>query len=195
MTFAVNFAHPHITYAQLEAELRRELSRRHGFYPRQVGKGAMLQADADRELALCAAWLEDLLRARAIRVDRAAENWRRYRAGDMTAGDPPPAAHGLRWSDRRSAVLRELALRQRVYPRGIEKGEITREDAAHRIDCLEALLGLYEDGWDWVASNGYRPGFDDPAPTPAAIEARGEWDEMRGLRAQRQPVEQKEMFA
>ena len=53
---------PAITAAHVAAELAREAARRKPFYARRVAEGAMRQEDADRELALVAAWQEDLRR-------------------------------------------------------------------------------------------------------------------------------------
>jgi hypothetical protein len=139
-----HIAFPAITIAALEAELARELEARRGFYPGRVGKGNMLQAEADRELALAAAWLEDVARIRACWFDR--------------PGTAPAAPqHGFAWQDRRAGLLRELGLRRRLYPQWVAGGRLLADQAAQRIACLACLLALYEDGWDWRGSDGRTP--------------------------------------
>lgn len=136
---------PAITYAHLAAECARELAARRRFYPGRVDKGNMTEPEATRELALAAAWAEDVARIRACRAE---PPW------------PSPAAppeHGLAWNLRRAGLLRELELRARIYPREVAGGKLLEAEAARRTACLECLLMLYEDGWDWTASDGRLP--------------------------------------
>jgi hypothetical protein len=157
-----HLAFPAITFAHLEAELRRELEARAGFYPGRVSKGNMLQAEADRELAAAAAWLEDVARIRDL--------WTAPAASPLRLSSPPGsssrqaiaeqgAGGALSWRDRRSSLLREMGLRRRVYPEWVASGRLLEHQAAHRLACLECLLALYEDGWDWRGSDGLTPMF------------------------------------
>lgn len=139
-----HMAFPQVSLEALAAELAREAEARAAFYPGRVAKGNMLQAEADRELAIAGAWQEDLRRIRSCWFER--------------PGEPPaPAMHGLAWRDRRAALLRELDLRRRIYPEWIAGGRMLEAQAAHRIACLACLLAIYEDGWDWRASDGATP--------------------------------------
>lgn len=132
-----HLAFPAITLAAIAAEAEIELDQRRGFYPGRVSKGNMLQEAADRELALCAAWAEDVARISAA--------W--------SAGAAPRAPqHSFTWHDRREALLRELDLRARFYPDWVAGGRLLADQAAHRTQCLQALLAIYEDGWDWACS-------------------------------------------
>jgi hypothetical protein len=139
----LHLAFPAITLDQVAAELQREAQQRRDFYPGRVAKGNMLQAEADRQLALAAAWREDLERIRAC--------W-------STPGASPAApAHGFSWRDRRAALLREIGLREKHYPEWIAGGRLLERDAVHQLACLSALLAVYEDGWDWRGSDGSTP--------------------------------------
>jgi hypothetical protein len=137
-----HLAFPAITLGAIAAELGRELEQRRGFYPGRVTKGNMLQEEADRELALAAAWREDCARIAAA-----------WGAGAA----PLPAAHPFTWRDRREGLQRELELRERFYPGWIAGGRLLAGQAAHRTACLQALLAIYEDGWDWRGSDGLTP--------------------------------------
>lgn len=137
-----HLSRPAITLEHVAAELAREHRQRAEFYPGRVAKGNMLQRDADHELAIAAAWLDD--------VSRMAAAW-----GN---GHPPePSRFAFTWHDRRAALQRELELRARFYPEWIAKGRLAETDAAHRTACLEALLAIYEDGFDWRGSDGKTP--------------------------------------
>jgi hypothetical protein len=41
-----------------------------------------------------------------------------------------------------ACVTREIALRERVYPKWIETQRMTRQKADHEIDCMKAVLGV-----------------------------------------------------
>lgn len=161
-----------ITLAELaatEAELRRELGQRRAVYPGRVAARRMLQAEADDQLALAAAWIEDAAR---VRTSFFSPPW----------SAPVEPAHGLSWRVRRSGLLRELALRGRFFPGWIAKGKLTSAQADHRIACLERLLELYEDGWDWCASNGRRGNNALAVRDPLE---RAAWHEFEAIRADR----------
>ena len=118
---------PAINAVHIAAELAREAALRQRFYARRVDEGAMRQDHADRELALVAAWQEDLRRM----------NDPAYNSAGCGEGAPP--AHVLPWGVRRAGLSRELAQRERIYPRALEEGKLTGDQAAHRLDCLRAL--------------------------------------------------------
>lgn len=48
-------------------------------------------------------------------------------------------------SDAISEIKRELALRKQVYPRWIEQGKITRQDANHQYQSMERALELLQE--------------------------------------------------
>lgn len=137
-----------VTFAQLTAELERELAMRRQVYPVRVSTARMTPAQADRELALCAAWREDVERVQSLRM-RLASAWS---AGDLrlwAACRPRAATHGFSWRDRRQALAREMQLRARVYADQVATARLTKADAEHRTQCLETLARLYDYGWDW----------------------------------------------
>jgi hypothetical protein len=143
--------------AELRIELARERDARARVYPQRIEAGRMTEPDAARELALIAAIADDLER--------------------MIAPGPCLAAtHAWSWSDRRAALVRELDFRRRLYPQWIANGRLSQADADHRMACLEALGDVYDEGFDWRASNGALPDFAALEPDPAANEARHQWD-------------------
>jgi hypothetical protein len=46
--------------------------------------------------------------------------------------------------DQRAAVKREIAFRERLYPRWIEKGRMTQEKADHELRVMRAVLQTLE---------------------------------------------------
>lgn len=180
MTDRFHHAHP-VTAAQIAAELAREQAMRRKVYPARVADCRMTQAEADHELAIVAAWIEDLERIGARQVHTAGY------------GSPPPR-HGMAWTDRRRGLERELALRSRVFPRRVAAGDMTAEDAAHRTACLAALAARYDQGWDWLASNGLPPSLSAIPPTPEQAQAQREWAaHVETLAPKSQPAKQEEM--
>ena len=172
---------PSIDAAAIAAELDRETARRARFYARKVDEGAMTPADRDHQLALCAAWREDLDRM----TDPAC----------VTAGcGGAPPAHSLPWGTRRAGLAREIALRERIYPRGIAEGKLTEQTATHQLDCLRALAARYDGGWDWLASNGRPPRLAD-RHTPEGAAALAEFDAHAAviLAARAAPAHQQEL--
>lgn len=130
--------HPAVTWPALLAELDRECAQRRRVYPGQVEKGAMTPAEMDWQIGLAEAW-----RADATRFQTA------FASGVNPLSLLPATGHALRWQDRRDGLARELAWRARVYPRQIAKGQATQADADRRIDLLQCLLAIYEDGFDF----------------------------------------------
>ena len=47
-------------------------------------------------------------------------------------------------ADKLKEAKRELAMRERVFPRWVEDGKISAGVAAHRIACMEAMVKDYE---------------------------------------------------
>jgi hypothetical protein len=153
---------PVITAAHVLRECARELEQRRNFYPRRIAEGRMMPDEADRQLAIAAAWLED-----AGRIE----------ASDYRPDPLAPATHGSSWGERRTALARELGLRARIFPQRVAEGRLTPADADHRRDCLAALAARMDDGFDWIASNGARPQWAAASTTPAIEQARAEWQE------------------
>lgn len=190
--------HPAITIEALMAELRRELAQRRRFYPQRVREGRMTQAEADHQTAAAAAWLADMERREEFHT-RAHAAWERYK--DTQGSEGPwvttiaPAAHGLSWQARRAALTRELDLRARVYPRRVAEGAMTQATANHQRACLEALADIYDDGFDWRASNGEAPHHGSIRTTPEIDQARREWlTHWQTVEARRQPATQEAML-
>jgi hypothetical protein len=173
-------AFPDVTWAALKAELQRELAARRSLYPQLVDKGRLTSEASARGQAIIAAMILDLTR-------RLCPPWPRR------AADPP--GHDCSWSDRRDALVAELAQRERLYPDWIAKGRLEVHTARHRNSCLEALLCVYEDGFDWRASNGARPMFAKwENRTAAEDQAMAEWAaHWQAVEARRHPPQQNEL--
>lgn len=132
---------PRLTLGAIAAELQREAALRGTFYPAQVERGRMTRADADYGLALAQAWIADM-----ARIATALAPLAQGRPALRPSADP---GHTLTWRQRHTGLMEELALRARVYAREIDRGRLTRADAAHRTACLAACLAFYDDGLDW----------------------------------------------
>jgi hypothetical protein len=147
------YRYPDLTWRHIAAELERELAHRLNFYRRQVDKSAMTDAEARHQIALFEALAED-----CARFERA------HASAPMVNPLTIPAKHRFSWRERHDALLRELGLRERLYPQWIDKGTLLQADADDRRRRLEALLALYEDGLDCPPAD-----WPDAA---AAIQAR-----------------------
>lgn len=171
---------PDISLEAIANELDREARMRARVYPGRVETARMTKDEAEREIQLCDAWRRD--------VQRLTVSW--YLGNAL-----PPANHPFRWIDRRQGLERELGFRRRIYPDRIDSARMTRDDARKQIDCLQALAEIYDDGLDWVASNGELPRFHLVAGiTPEIEQARREWAEHTGrVDARRNPAKQGEM--
>lgn len=172
------------TFAQVRAELARELQQRRRLYPDRVAKGRMSAPEAERQIALIAAIAADLDAVIAVAVpQRMAElnGARRHGAGTANISTGTPAAT-FSWSQKRNALLRELDYRTRFYPEWIAKGRLLEADAARQCAALRAMLALYDDGLTWQP---------DPPDCPAD-NRRQQW---RTLAAQLAPAstQQKEL--
>ena len=172
--------HPAITAQAVLAEVARELAQRRSFYPGRVAEARMSQAEADHQLAVAAAWHEDV---------------QRIIASDYRPDVLAPATHRISWHARREGLTRELALRARVYPQRVAEMRMTQAEADHRRTCLMALAARYDDGFDWIASNGHRPHFAWIKAGPEILAARREWqDHCAAVDAARAPLQQKELL-
>jgi hypothetical protein len=148
---------PGITLDTLRAALAREADHRRTAYPRMIEARRMTAAEADHQQAIIAALIADV---------------------DLMAIKAPSntARHGHSWRVRRDAIARELDYRRRLYPRWIPTGRITQAEADHGIAAFECLLYLFDQGWDWTASNGAWLAFGGTAPVSEAVRAaREEW--------------------
>ena len=170
----------HITAQAVLAECARELAQRRNFYPGRVAEGRMLQDEADHQLAVAAAWHQDA---------------QRIAASDYTPQPLAAATHGISWHARREGLARELALRARVYPARVAEMRMTQAEADQRRACLMALAARYDDGFDWIASNGHRTRFGLVEAPEEILAARREWQDHRAaVEAARAPLEQKELI-
>lgn len=178
----MNTAHrsfPQISLAMIAAELLREETQRKRFYPGRVETARMTKADMQHELAAIAALRQDVARLEA--------SW-------FTPNPLKPATHGISWNDRRHAIGRELNFRRHVYPRQVEEAKLTQHDADHRLACLTALAAIFDDGFDWRASNGATPQFHLVETDRAIDQARREWGEhTERVAAQGSTEKQKEL--
>lgn len=187
--------YPAITAQAVLAECTRELAQRRNFYPGRVAEGRMKQDEADHQLALAAAWQADVQRdiANHARSHAAWAAWDGRSAFPRTEWDGP--AHGISWAARREGLRRELLLRARVYPARVAEMRMTQAEADHRRDCLAALAARYDDGFDWIASNGHRPRFGLVDAPEEILAARREWqDHSAAVKAARAPLQQKELL-
>lgn len=142
--------YPDVTWAALAAELERELHFRESTYDRAVAKGNMHPDEAQHQLAIARAWREDLHRLEtALAPLRPNPAHPELVEGPMQHPRDIPTLHGLDWQTRRAGVQRELTYRARLYPVWIGKGNLTQDDAQRRTRALEAMLDLYEGGFDW----------------------------------------------
>lgn len=121
-------------------ELDEELAARERAYPIHVRDRRMKQADADRHVGLLA----------AVRMDLVDDSTGRLFA----------------WEDKVRELRRELAIRRNAWPRQIAGRRMRAEDAARRMERLEAVHWRY-----WIALD-----FCDPL------------DNIRNCAAQREAV-------
>jgi hypothetical protein len=55
-------------------------------------------------------------------------------------GDNPPDSERIPFRDKLAELKRELELRRNVYPKLIERGQLSEENAARQIRILEAVV-------------------------------------------------------
>jgi len=46
-------------------------------------------------------------------------------------------------ADKLACAIRELKMRQKVYPRWVEEGKMSEGKAAHELACIEAIVSDY----------------------------------------------------
>lgn len=180
-----------VSWADLRTELLREISHRQNTFPRLVAKGQLTQQDADRQLDMFGAMVEDVRRFRLSRepfdqgkpcinplaIERAAKS----------------SLHAYTWYERRAAITREVDYRGQIYPRWIAKGQMTQATADLQVRRLTCLRAVYELGLDWQPSNGVRPHFSAISPTAEEEASREEWMTIEADIAAREGVAQEEM--
>lgn len=159
MTPDLSTRHPGVRFADALDELRRELAARRRTYPDWITRGRMTQAEADHQLALFEAIAADV------------ERYARFVSTRQLA----PPAHKFSWHLRREALRREADLRARIFPEWIAKGRLDQAEADRRTAALAAVADLFDDGFDWHASNGLRVLLDVTPTNAAQAEAQGQW--------------------
>ena len=166
-------AFPDVSWADLRAELQREISHRKGAFEGMIGKGRITKAAADRELDIFAAILEDCERFRKA-VAPVGEG--RPAVNPLSIERTPGSSlHAYTWHERRSALTRELEYRERIYPAWIQKGRIKPDDAALYCRRLTCMRALYELGYDWTSRSGARCRFAALERTAQEQDALEEW--------------------
>jgi hypothetical protein len=125
----------------LTSELRRSLDALAAAAPARIGKGQISEAEATR---LAATWL-------AIAEDLEAQDaWLAMRARGVASRQTLlerlaelRSRTGVAWAAKVAALRRELEARRAGYPAMIDKGTVTRDQAAQQLERLEAVHDLY----------------------------------------------------
>ncbi|WP_146037201.1 hypothetical protein [Novosphingobium guangzhouense] len=178
-------AFPDVSWPDLRSEISRELEHRKATLPKMVGEG-LSQAEADRQITMFAAILEDVVRFRQSRAP-------------IAEGKPAinplkvERSHRFSWHERRRAIALELDYRRRTYPRMVENARLTADAARRRIHCLECMRALYELGYDWRPESGAWPHWSTTTPAQQEHAAREEWMAIESEIAARSGVAQQEM--
>lgn len=172
---AISHLFPSTSWADCRAELARELAHRRRTYPDRVNTGRMKQADAEYQIAIFAAIASD--------IDRMANPVRPEPVGAV--GDASHQRllsngnHSFTWAERRAAIERELAFRDRFYPQWTASGRMTAAQADRQCTALRAVLWRYDAGFDWIADNGAACQWGtvtlDAATNSARQQARSIW--------------------
>ncbi|HQS70029.1 MAG: hypothetical protein B7Y36_08405 [Novosphingobium sp. 28-62-57] len=146
---------------------------RHRLYPSSVQLGKMTQEEADYQIALIDAMIDDV-----TRWGRYLASPRVHRTAYGNFRDPAaltPKTHSFTWHQRRAAITHELEYRARVYPDWIARGKLEQAEADRATRRLSAVADLYDDGFDWHARNGLRILFNVTPTTAAETEAQTDW--------------------
>lgn len=109
---------------EIRVELNREHAQRARFYSVQVGERKLTQAEADKRRG---AWMA-VMRLMGCELDATDASWRAMVA----------------------ELRREILMRRNVYPGRIDARRMTREDAAARMEAIEAAhwhLWIMAEGW------------------------------------------------
>jgi hypothetical protein len=173
----VHSAFPDVSLADVTAELHRERAARASLYPKRVQDGRMTEAEAKFGRDVIDAMIADC--ARLV--------WPRQNCAET---------HVFSWAQRCAALKSELAFRARLYPEFIAAGRFDQAEGERRIARLTALLWVYEDGFDWRASNGARPAMakwqDRTREEDAAM--REWWQHEQAVMEARYPAAQEELL-
>lgn len=144
---------PGPTFAQVHAELQQLARDRARFDPELVRKGNLTQGQARDRMEIVRAMMAD--------IDRICS-----RAGTCTE------QHSFPWAARRRELQQELHARRRTFAQRIRAGDMDQATADRRNLALQAMLAVYEEGWDWPPNpkDPRRP-LDQFRDVTAAIEA------------------------
>jgi len=140
---------PSVTFAAIEAELTREAGYRARVHAREVERGRMDPQQLARERQLIEAWRADCRRLAQAMAPIAQGKPALYPG--MLAIE-----HSLTLKARRDGLLRELRLREQVYPREIAQGRLDPAAAHRQTERLQCLLAFYDDGLDWPTDPAQR---------------------------------------
>lgn len=152
---------PGISWNDVTRDIATEIAQRRRLYPDRVARGQMSSEEADYQIAIFGALAADVARIMANACDQA-------------------PAHRYSRAARIDALLRERSYRQRLYPKWVTTGQISADQATHRTHCLDALLERFDEGLDWVATNG--KWISDSSATPAEIAAtRAELEQLSAI--------------
>ncbi len=119
------------------AEVRRELDQRRRHYPQFVIRGRMTELEADLETRMMATVLEDL---EALQRREETGIWAMPGMGDQV---PEPIAVHEAWERKIRSLRREIQIRRNTYPRKVEQGRMTADDARKWLERLEAVHWMY----------------------------------------------------
>ncbi|MED5545652.1 MAG: hypothetical protein VYD90_10400 [Pseudomonadota bacterium] len=143
-------AFPDVSWSDLRTELLRESANRKTTLPALVAKGRITREEAAYEQDVIAAILEDAERFRkALAPVDQGKPMHNPRTIERTEGS---SQNDYTWHQRRAALTRELAYRQRLFPEMIRKGRLTQDQADLYTRRLAAMRGLYEYGYDYAPS-------------------------------------------
>lgn len=119
------------------AEVRREQEHRQRAYPKFVLQGRMTELEAEFEMQIIGLILQDL---EAVQRHEETGVWAMPGMGDQI---PEPEAVRQAWERKVRALRREIQIRRNTYPRKIEQGRMTVEDARKFLERLEAVHWMY----------------------------------------------------
>lgn len=71
-------------------------------------------------------------------------------------------------TEQLAAARRELAMRQRVYPKWINAGKLTPAKATHEVDCMDAIVQTLERALELETISAELRGPDNLAATRGA---------------------------
>jgi hypothetical protein len=133
----------------LAGEVRRSLDALAAAAPARVAKGGMTINNARHEAAVWLAIAED---------QEERDRWLQARRGKAAQPSWPDPVHdwsltnkltelgarsGVSWTDKVTALRREITARRSSYPAQVDKGLLTSDAARARLERLEAVHDLY----------------------------------------------------